>query len=84
MKKVCLIIGIAGLAAVTSLCVPKGGKAETVEASALKAAETSASSTDSKVLVAYFSWPETDGVDASSGASRVVAHCTAIRSISPE
>lgn len=74
MKKVCLIIGIAGLAAVTSLCVPKGGKAETVEASALKAAETSASSTDSKVIVAYFTWPETDGVDASSGASRVVAH----------
>lgn len=36
MKKVCLIIGIAGLAAATSLCVPKGGKAETVEASALK------------------------------------------------
>ncbi len=26
-----------------------------------------------KVLVAYFTWPEPDGVDASSGASRVIA-----------
>lgn len=30
--------------------------------------------TGGKVLVAYFSVPETDGVDASSGASRVVAN----------
>ncbi len=26
-----------------------------------------------KVLVAYFTWPEPDGVDASSGASRVLS-----------
>lgn len=26
-----------------------------------------------KVLVAYFTWPEPDGVDASSGASRIIA-----------
>lgn len=32
-----------------------------------------ASKTESKILVAYFTLPETDGVDASSGASRVVA-----------
>lgn len=29
---------------------------------------------DAKVLVAYFTMPETDGVDASSGASRVVSN----------
>ena len=26
-----------------------------------------------KVLVAYFTWPEPDGVDASSGASRIIS-----------
>lgn len=28
--------------------------------------------TGSRILVAYFTWPEPDGVDASSGASRVI------------
>lgn len=35
---------------------------------------TTVSSNHGKVLVAYFSVPETDGVDASSGASRVSAN----------
>lgn len=34
---------------------------------------TTVSRTGGKVLVAYFSVPETDGVDASSGASRLVS-----------
>lgn len=74
MKKVCLIIGIAGLAAVTALFVPNGGKAEPAGSSSLQIAGTISSATDGKVLVAYFTWPETDGVDALSGASRVVAN----------
>lgn len=53
---------------------PEGRESRNGGSFCFKAAETSASSTDSKVLVAYFTWPETDGVDASSGASRVVAH----------
>ena len=34
---------------------------------------TAVSRTGGKVLVTYFSVPETDGVDASSGASRLVS-----------
>lgn len=37
-------------------------------------ASTTVSRTGGKVLVVYFSVPETDGVDASSGASRVVVN----------
>lgn len=37
-------------------------------------------SADGKILVTYFSFPETDGVDASSGASRVVVDGTMLGS----
>lgn len=45
------------------------------ETTAVQATQQTAKTVKSKgkVLVAYFSVPETDGVDASSGASRVVA-----------
>ncbi len=36
--------------------------------------ESKAQSKDKKILVTYFTLPETDGVDASSGASRVVVN----------
>lgn len=74
MKKVNLIIGIAGLVMGAAFFVPNGGKAEPAGGSSLQAVETVSSATDGKVLVAYFTWPETNGVDASSGASRVIAN----------
>lgn len=37
-------------------------------------------STEGKILITYFSFPETDGVDASSGASRVVVDGTMLGS----
>lgn len=45
------------------------------QAPAFQAAKTmpAVPSKDAKVLVAYFTVPETDGVDASSGASRIIA-----------
>ncbi|WP_418536818.1 flavodoxin [Odoribacter laneus] len=39
----------------------------------LSGVETSAKA-KSKILVTYFTWPEPDGVDASSGASRVISN----------
>lgn len=35
--------------------------------------ETKSSPRNGKVLVTYFAWPEPDGVDASSGASRIIS-----------
>ncbi len=71
MKKICLITGMAILAA---LIVPNTGNAETTAGKSLQTDEPAkAGATGNKVLVTYFTWPEPDGVDASSGASRVVA-----------
>lgn len=58
------------LAVAAALGVPNTGKAADVDNSTKQT--TSSVQTGGKVLVAYFSVPETDGVDASSGASRLV------------
>lgn len=70
MKKIFLITGVTMLAVAAALGVPNTGKAADVDNSTKQT--TSSVQTGGKVLVAYFSVPETDGVDASSGASRLV------------
>lgn len=59
------------LAVAAALVVPNTGKAADVD----NLAEQTVGRVQSggNVLVTYFTWPEPDGVDASSGASRVVA-----------
>lgn len=59
------------LTVVAAWVAPNTGKAADVDK--LAGQTTEAVQTDGKVLVTYFTWPEPDGVDASSGASRVVA-----------
>lgn len=71
MKKICLITGVAMLTVAATWMVPNTGKAAKVNNLAPHTAE--AVETQGKVLVTYFTWPEPDGVDAASGASRVVA-----------
>lgn len=71
MKKIFLITGVTMLAAAAALGVPNTGKAADVDNSTKQT--TRPVQTGGKVLVAYFSVPETDGVDAASGASRLVA-----------
>lgn len=70
MKKIFLITGVTMLAVAAALGVPNTGKAADVDNSTKQT--TRPVQTGGKVLVAYFSVPETDGVDASSGASRLV------------
>lgn len=70
MKKIFLITGVTMLAVAAALDVPNTGKAAAVDNSTKQT--TRPVQTGGKVLVAYFSVPETDGVDASSGASRLV------------
>lgn len=70
MKKIFLITGVTMLAVAATLGVPNTGKAADVDNSTKQT--TGSVQTGGKVLVAYFSVPETDGVDASSGASRLV------------
>lgn len=71
MKKIFLITGMALLAAAVAAFVPATGNAAEADRVAAQVAETA--EIQGKVLVTYFTWPEPDGVDASSGASRVVA-----------
>lgn len=70
MKKIFLITGVTMLAVAATLGVPNTGKAADVDNSTKQT--TGSVQTGGKVLVVYFSVPETDGVDASSGASRLV------------
>lgn len=76
MKKKYIISGISGIAiCVIILCAFTVNKnMDITEAVTLEEQiPTAVSRTGGKVLVAYFSVPETDGVDASSGASRLVS-----------
>lgn len=61
-----LVVAMAALS-----FVPFTGKAE--ETGASVAISFVEAEIKGKVLVAYFTWPEPDGVDASSGASRVMS-----------
>lgn len=75
MKKRCFISGMLAIAlcAIVFCAFAVNEKVDVPETSA-SGQQTSAtvSRTGGKVLVTYFSVPETDGVDASSGASRLV------------
>lgn len=71
MKKIFLITGVSMLAVAVALVVPGTGKAADVDNLTEHMAEPV--QTKGKVLVTYFTWPEPDGVDASSGASRVIS-----------
>lgn len=78
MKKGMMVAGVLAITAcaATVYCWAGGrGKLseETTEAVSEQPMESVADASERKVLVAYFSVPETDGVDASSGASRVLS-----------
>lgn len=75
MKKRCFISGMLAIAlcAIVFCAFAVNEKADVPETSASgQQTPATVSRTGGKVLVAYFSVPETDGVDASSGASRLV------------
>lgn len=72
MKKIYLTLGAITVLSCTILLFAQAEpKMEIMEKT--KATVSTQSQTNKKVLVAYFTWPEPDGVDASSGASRVIA-----------
>lgn len=76
MKKKYITSGILGIAIVVIiLCAFTTNKNQNISETAVteQPIPTAVSRTEGKVLVAYFSVPETDGVDASSGASRLVS-----------
>ena len=67
------ILAIAACTAATAYCWTTGNESiEEVAIEATTAPETAANAGTGKSLVVYFSVPETDGVDAVSGASRVL------------
>lgn len=75
MKKKYLISGmlVIALGAIAFCAFAVNEKADVSETSVSgQQTPVTVSRTEGKVLVAYFSVPETDGVDASSGASRLV------------
>lgn len=69
MKKINLAIKVLVLSVGAALFLPNSGKADGTGISPIAATQEK----DGKVLVTYFTWPEPDGVDASSGASRIIA-----------
>lgn len=75
MKKFIFIAGAAIVAACLAVtcCFASGEETKAIAETAVLAQPQKALAQDGKVLVVYFSVPETDGVDASSGASRVIA-----------
>lgn len=75
MKKWIFIAGAAIVAACLAVtcCFASGEETKAIAETAVLAQPQKALVQDGKVLVVYFSVPETDGVDASSGASRVIA-----------
>ena len=69
------ILAIAACTAATAYCWTTDGNNINEEAiEATSAPETASSASNGKSLVVYFSVPETDGVDAVSGASRVLVN----------
>lgn len=73
MKKIGSVIRILVLGAAAALLAPNNGSAQVTAKAASRSASAPASEKGGKVLVTYFTWPEPDGVDASSGASRIIA-----------
>ena len=69
MKKINLAIKVLVLSVGTALLLPNSVKADGTGISLIAAIPEKGG----KVLVTYFTWPEPDGVDASSGASRIIA-----------
>lgn len=71
MRNMILTIGVLVLSVGAALLYPNEGKAGTSGISFSQVSPASAEK-GGKVLVTYFTWPEPDGVDASSGASRII------------
>ncbi len=71
MKKNVLFSVMMVMAVVAVSFVSFTGKAENVDSSSTES--PAKVEIKGKVLVAYFTWPEPDGIDASSGASRIIA-----------
>lgn len=81
MKKRIITVGVLAIVActITAFCWATGSENVSEETNAaqpfsVQRAESVAEGAKGKALVVYFSVPETDGVDASSGASRQVVN----------
>lgn len=74
MKRRSIINRTIALVALAFLSLPASGRSVSGRSYVSQPSRTAASGDKGKVLVAYFTRPEADGVDASSGASRVVAN----------
>lgn len=74
MKKIYLTTGIAAVLLCSVLLFVQAGTAtESLPESVATAPEDAPAVLDGKVLVTYFTWPEPDGTDANTGASRVIS-----------
>lgn len=73
MKKLYFTAAIAVLATSAALLFPNLSNAEPASASPVPATVQNKPTGNGKVLVTYFTWPEPDGTDGSSGASRVIS-----------
>lgn len=78
MKKTIVLSCVAAIAvcAFVTSCWASSGDSNAIDrqSSQNKSVSTAVNGNHDKVLVAYFSVPETDGADASSGASRVLSN----------
>lgn len=74
MKKIYLTTGIAAVLLCTVLLwVHAGTPAENSSNTVANLPETASVAVGGKVLVTYFTWPEPDGTDANTGASRIIS-----------
>lgn len=72
MKKICLTFGTVAVLSCAALLFAQAETRTEIREGA-QSTEAEQSQTSGKVLITYFTWPESDGVDASSGASRIIA-----------
>lgn len=75
MKKIYLTTGtVAVLLCTALLFVHAGVLAESLSNTVTNLPEATPVATGDKVLVTYFTWPEPDGTDANTGASRTISN----------
>lgn len=75
MKKIYLSTGIAAFLLCTALLfVHAGTTTESPSDTVTNLSEAAPAAMDGKVLVTYFTWPEPDGTDANTGASRTISN----------
>lgn len=74
MKRIYLTTGIATVLLCTVLLFVHAGTATESSSNVTDLTESAPAAMDGKVLVTYFTWPEPDGTDANTGASRTISN----------